>query len=69
MLHKYTVAHLQYPNSNTHLALSGRLNVGIARVTDDIIHLLHGALRDGGERRLAVIGEVTVHLPRLPKVG
>lgn len=53
----------------SHLSLRGRLDVGVAGVADDVVHLLHGPVGDARERALAVVRKVTVHLPSLPEVG
>lgn len=55
-------------DSLTHLSFSGRLNIGITRVTDDVVNLLHRTLRNWREGRFAVVGKVAVNLPRLSKV-
>lgn len=51
-----------------YLSFSGWLNVWVTWVTDDIVDLLHWPMRNRRERRLAVVGEVTINLPRLPEV-
>lgn len=53
----------------SYLSFGRGLDVRVAGVTDDVIHLLHGSLRDGREGALAVVGKVAIDLPRLAKVG
>ena len=52
----------------SYLSLRGWLDVGVAGVADDVVHLPHGAVVDIGERGLTVVRKVAVHLPRLPEV-
>lgn len=51
-----------------YLPLSGRLNVGVTGVTDDIINFLHGTMGNRWEGRLTVICKITINLPRFSKV-
>ena len=52
----------------THLSLCRWCHIGVFRLTDDVLYVPDWSRRNVRERLSAVIGEVTVHLPRFPEV-
>lgn len=52
-----------------HLSLCRRLDVGVARLADDIVYVAQRTLGDSGKVGGAVVGKVAVDLPGATKVG
>ena len=57
-----------YIANQTHLSLCGWLDVRVAGLTGDIIHLAQGTFGYPGEDRGTVVGKVAVHLPVTSKI-
>lgn len=51
-----------------HLSLGGRLDVGVAFLTDDIVDVVQPVGGDAGERLGTVVGKVTVRAPGATKI-
>jgi len=52
----------------THLPVAGGLDLGVALVTQHLVHQPRRLAGDPGEELGAVVGEVAVDLPAAPKV-
>lgn len=55
--------------SAAHLSLCRRLDVGVARLTDDIVYVAQRTMGNSGKVGAAVVGKVAVDLPGTTKVG
>lgn len=55
-------------NPETYLSFGGRFDFRVTGVADDVVHFDQRPSGHTGEGGLAVIGEVTINLPRLPVV-
>lgn len=56
------------PSAHTHLSLSGRFNVRVALLTDDLINKAKRVGRNPGESLGAVVGEVAIWPPCTAKI-
>lgn len=54
--------------TQTSLSLSGWFDIRVAGVADDVVHSDHGPGENAREGRIAVVGKVTINLPRFSVV-